>query len=272
MITTSPALPNALKIQTVTKDEAYELLQTSLARFLELIETLEPDDWQKPTACTAWNVRDMVAHQAGGYASGTGYKEMIRQGMRFPKRDQLIEDAINEFQLQERADRSPEELVAELREVGPVAAQKWAHEFRFAKMIAIPHPIAKTLSFRYLMEIIHSRDTWMHRLDICRATRREFEQTREHDGRIAELVMLDVAKILGKKHSELSLTFDMTGIAGGVWTIGKDEPVATIRMDVLDFNIFASGRYSYEEARPLATITGDIAAAEKAFKDILVLY
>ncbi len=272
MLTTSPTLANTAKIRTVTNDEAYELLQTALNRLLALLETLEPDDWQKPTACTAWNVRDMVAHQAGGYASGTSYKEMIRQGMRLPKRGQLIEDAINDFQLQERADRSPEELVAELREIGPVAAQKWAHEFRFAKLITIPHPIAKPLSFRYLMEIIHSRDTWMHRLDICRATGREFEQTREHDGRIAELVMLDVAKILGRKYPDLSLTFDLTGIAGGVWTIGKGKSVATIRMDVLDFNIFVSGRYSYEEARPLATITGDIATAEKALKNILVLY
>lgn len=272
MITTSSTLPNVAKIRTVTKAEAYELLQTALDRFLTLVETLEPDDWEKPTACTAWSVRDILAHQAGGYASGTGYREMLRQGMRLPKRGQLIEDAINDFQLQERADHSPQELIEELRRVGPVAAEKWAHQFQLAKLIAIPHPIAGTLSFRYLMEITHSRDTWMHRLDICRATGREFEQTQEHDGRIAELVMLDVANILARKHADLSLTFDLTGIAGGVWTIGKGEPVATIRMDVLDFNIFASGRYSYKEARPLATITGDIATAEKALKDILVLY
>ena len=43
-------------------------------------------------------------------------------------------------------------------------------------------------------------------------------------------------------------------------------------MDVLEFNIFASGRYSYEQARPLATISGDISSAEKALKEILVLY
>ena len=272
MIATPPTLANASKIKNVTKDEAYDLLQTALDRFLALAETLEADDWQKPTACTAWTVRDMLAHQAGGYASGTGYKEMIRQGMRLPKRGQLIEDAINDFQLQERADHSPQELIDELRKVGPIAAKKWAYGFRFAKLIAIPHPIAKTLSFRYLMEVTHSRDTWMHRLDVCRATGRDFEQTKEHDGRIAELVMLDVANIFGRKHPELSLTFDLTGIAGGVWTIGKGESVATIRMDVLDFNIFASGRYSYEEARPLATITGDISAAEEALKNILVLY
>ena len=99
-----------------------------------------------------------------------------------------------------------------------------------------------------------------------------FEQTRAHDGRIAELVMLDVAGALARKLDGLALVFALTGIAGGTWKIGQGEPVAEIRMDVLEFNIFASGRYSYEQARPLATISGDISSAEKALKEILVLY
>ncbi len=259
-------------IPAVTADEAYRLMQTALSRFLALVETLDPDDWDKPTACTGWSVRDILAHQAGGYASGTSYREMIRQGRNKPKPGQLIEDAINAFQLQERAGKSPAELIEELREVGPVAAKKWAYQFRLAKLISLPHPVVEKLSFRYLMWIIHSRDTWMHRLDICRATGREFEQTREQDGRIVELVMVDVADVLARKFDSPALIFELTGIAGGTWKIGKGEPAATICMDVLDFNIFASGRYTYQEARPLAAITGDVSAAEAALKNILVLY
>jgi uncharacterized protein (TIGR03083 family) len=271
-ITSPTTLLKAKNIPDVTADEAYHLMKIALERFLVLIEDLDPDDWNKPTYCAEWSVRDILAHQAGGYASGTGYLEMIRQGSRLPRSGQLIEDAINAFQLQERADKSPEELIAELRQVGPIAARKWAYEFRLAKLITIPHPIAGKLSFRYLMWIIHSRDTWMHRLDICRATEREFEQTREHDGRIAELVVRDVADILARKFNGPALILELTGIAGGTWKIGKGEPAATIRMDVLEFNIFASGRYTYEEARPLMTLTGDVSTAEEALKNILVLY
>jgi uncharacterized protein (TIGR03083 family) len=122
------------------------------------------------------------------------------------------------------------------------------------------------------MWVIHSRDTWMHRLDICRATGNAFEQTAAHDGRIAELVMRDLAEVFSRKIGGPALLFELTGIAGGDWNIGHGEPAAVIRMDVLDFNIFASGRYSYERARPLATITGDVRAAEKALQQILVLY
>jgi len=40
-----------------------------------------------------------------------------------------------------------------------------------------PYPISGLLSGRHLMWVIHSRDTWMYRLDICRATGRKFEQS-----------------------------------------------------------------------------------------------
>jgi uncharacterized protein (TIGR03083 family) len=269
---TFPLVLNATKIAYTTADEAYGLLLTELERFIGLVETLGPEDWGKPTACTAWTVRDILAHQAGGYASGTSNRELIHQYTQIPKSGQLPEDAVNILQLSERSGKSPAELIAELKTVGPIAAQKWAYQFRMVKPITIPHRTARSLNLRHLMWVIHSRDTWMHRLDICRATGRKFEQTAEHDGRIAALVMLDVAKSLTKKLDGQSLAFDLTGMAGGHWNIGNGEPAATIRMDVLDFNIFASGRFSYEQARPLATIAGDIDLAERALKKMLILF
>ncbi|MBE0686499.1 MAG: maleylpyruvate isomerase N-terminal domain-containing protein, partial [Anaerolineaceae bacterium] len=74
-----PSIPNALHIPYVTANEAYLLLEHEFARFNQLLDKLSDDDWHKPTACTAWNVKDMLAHQAGGYASGSGYREMVRQ-------------------------------------------------------------------------------------------------------------------------------------------------------------------------------------------------
>ncbi len=265
----------ALKAETVpyvTADEAFRLLNVQLERFLALVETLEPRDWSQPTACTLWTVRDIVAHQAGGYASGTSYREMIRQYSRLPKGGQLPEDATNELQVRERAGKSPDALIAELRVVGPVAIQKWAYQFRFAKLITIPHAVGGLLSLRHLMWVIHSRDTWMHCLDICRATGRSFEQTVEQDGRIAALIMLDVEKKLRGKLDGKALSFDLSGTAGGVWVIGAGEPSATIHMDALDFNIFASGRFRYKEACARASFSGDSELAQRALQNILVLF
>lgn len=259
-------------IPYVSANEAFSLMKVELERFLALLETLEPADWTRPTACTAWNVREVVAHQAGGYASGTSYREMIRQFGVLPKRGQLPEDAVNELQVGERAKRSSEELIAELRTVGPIAIQNWAYRFRIAKPVSLPHPVGGLLSLRHLMWVIHSRDTWMHRLDICRATGREFEQTAGHDGRITALVMRDVNRKLGKRLAGQAIVFDLSGVAGGAWQVGKSEPSATLHMDALDFSIFVSGRYSYAEARSRAALTGDLDLADTALRDLLILF
>jgi uncharacterized protein (TIGR03083 family) len=271
-IASSPTVLDAVQTPYVTAEEAYTLMLVALERFLALVDTLAPDDWGKPTACTAWTVRDVLAHQAGGYASGTGYREMIRQYSTLPKKGRLPEDAINDLQVGERAGRSPAELIAELRQVGPLAIEKWAYQFRLVKPIALPHPVGGLLSLRHLMWVIHSRDTWMHRLDICRATGREFHQTREHDGRIVALVMRDLALSLRNKLGGRAVLFDLSGVAGGVWQVGPSEAAATVQMDALDFNIFASGRFGYTEGRAKAVLSGDVALAELALKKTLVLY
>ncbi len=265
-------IQNAATIPYVTPDEAYSLLNVELHRLLALLEILGPDDWAKPTACTLWNVRDMVAHQTGGYASGVSYREMIRQYSSLPKRGQLPEDAVNELQIRERAEKTPAELIAELRSVGQAAIHNWAYRFNLAKLIAIPHPVGGVLSLRHLMTVIHSRDTWMHRLDICRATGRSFEQTAGHDGRIAALVMLDVEKALRNKLGGKSILFNLAGTAGGAWLIGQSEPSAIVQMDVLEFNILVSGRNHLDQALSFAAITGDHNFATQALKNLLILF
>nr|HRJ44164.1 maleylpyruvate isomerase family mycothiol-dependent enzyme [Caldilineaceae bacterium] len=253
-------------------DEAHRLLQMAFDRLMKLLVNLKEDEWYLPTACTAWDVRRMVAHQAGGYASGTGYSEMFRQYLTPPRKGELPEDAVNRRQLAERAGRTPAELIAELRQVGPTAMQKWAYQFRLVKPIAIPHPVGGWLSMRHLMWVVHSRDTWMHRLDICRATNRPFEHTAEHDGRIAGLVMRDVAMQLRGRLGGRGLIFDLSGVAGGRYRVGDGDVAATLQMDVLDFNIWASGRYSYNEAYSRFTLSGDVAWAEPILKQLLILY
>lgn len=83
--------------------------------------------------------------------SGLTYQEMIRQYRAQPQNGQLREDAINELQLRERAGTSPVDLVTELRQVGPVAIQKWAYQFRLIKPVAVPHSVVGRLSIRHLV-------------------------------------------------------------------------------------------------------------------------
>ena len=268
-------LVDAERIPYVTADEAFSLMQTSFERFMQVIESLNADDWTKPTACTDWNVHDIVAHQAGGYVSGINYTEMIRVMRLYTSKvgpGRLPEDKVNEFQVNQRADKSPTELITELRQAGPIAIKNSAYRFRLIKPIVSSHPIGGVISLRYILWIIRSRDTWMHRLDICRATGHHFEQTKEHDGRINELVVLDLARSLKNKLGKRALNLVLTGIAGGAWKIGPTEPEATIEMDTLDFNIYASGRFNHEEGLSRAQFLGDKNLARLAFKNFMVLY
>ncbi len=266
------SIPAAIDIPYVTADEAFSLLTHEFQRFIQLLEKLTDDDWSQPTACTAWAVKDILAHQAGGYASGCGYREMARQYSAKKKPGQLPEDAVNDLQVGERKDKSPTELVDELTRVAPQAIQNWVYGFKAVKWVSIPHPVSGSLSLRHLMWVIHSRDAWMHRLDICRATGQQFEQSVEHDGRIAALIMLDVAQQLQKKVAENAIVFDLTGIAGGIWKIGSGTETARLRMDVLDFNIFVSGRYSYSEGLARAELSGDTDLMKNVLNDLLILF
>jgi uncharacterized protein (TIGR03083 family) len=269
----TPSIPDAISIPYVKSSvEAEALLSTALERFVALVETLGTDDWGKPTACAAWTVRDILAHQAGGYASGIGYREMIRQYGTPPRKGQLPEDAINALQLRERAGHSTDQMIGELRRVGPIAIRKWASQFRMIKPLALPHPVGGLLTVRHLMWVIHSRDTWMHRVDICRATGRPIEQTREHDGRIVALIVRDVAARLRKQLDGRAVALELSGRAGGVWKLGVGDPAATLSMDALDFSIFASGRYGFDQARAKARMGGDVALAERVLRRTLILF
>ncbi len=262
----------AALIPYVTPAEAQQLAHEELRRLLALLETLDAADWDKPTACTAWNVRDIVAHQAGAYASGTGYRELLYQYSAMLSPRNLPEDAINRRQLADRAMRSPAELIDEIRRTGDKAVANWAYGFRLLKPLGMPHPVGGWLTLRHLMLAIHSRDTWIHRLDVCRATGRPFQQTQEHDGRINALVVRDLAGPLAGKLGSRAVVLDLTGTGHGCWKIGRDDAGATIRMDVLDFNIYASGRFSYEEAVERAEFMGDRTLADRAFRHLAVLY
>ena len=275
----SPAnVADAARIAPIARAEIDSLAFEEWKRLLAFIETLDADDWSKPTMCTAWNVRDMVAHQAGAYAAYASFAEFKRQYLSPPPKGRMPEDVINEIQIADRQHKTNAELISEIREKG---ARTIANRHRvpfFLRALTLPRPDGTKLNLGYLLDVIYARDTWMHRVDLARATNREMKLTREHDGRIVELVMRDVNELLAPKLGSDSIVIELTSIAGNTWRIGNSHAplgataLATIQMDALDFNIYASGRMTYEQARAQTVIQGDRAFAENALKQISVIY
>jgi uncharacterized protein (TIGR03083 family) len=89
---------------------AFDLARAEREEFAAFLERLSPEQWQAPTLCEGWRVRDVVAHVIS-------YDELTRAGLmkRFIKGGLLV-DRTNAVGVADYADRTPEQLIALLRE------------------------------------------------------------------------------------------------------------------------------------------------------------
>jgi hypothetical protein len=79
-----------------------------------------------------------------------------------------------------------------------------------------------------LVDTIFTRDSWMHRLDISRATGTPMVITADHDGRL----VADVVAEWGRRHGQ-AFSLTLTGPAGGQWQSGREGE--RLELDALDF-------------------------------------
>lgn len=274
-----PALVHARTIPALAHQEARTLATHELERFLSLVTSLSPDDWEQPTACPLWNVKQMLAHVTGAAASYARWSEFKRQGsakVQRPYRASGLSflDSLNQIQVDDRAHATPAALIDELREVGPRAIATRAKLPALLRVLRLPIPGAGgIIPIGYLTDLIYTRDMWMHRLDICRATHHEMNMTATHDGRITALVICDLVKKLAPHLHQASIVYTLTGTSGGIWQFGsRGSVLASIVLDVLDFHLLASGRLSPQEAWSHASIEGDPALAREILNHTRVLY
>ena len=268
---------DARSIPALGHNEAAARATEELARFLALAEALAPEDWARPTACSRWDVRQVVAHVAGAAAAWASWAQFRRQGSWRARRPYRVAgftplDALNQVQVDDRATATPEALIAELRGAGPRAIATRRRLPAALRALPIPLPAPGGIArLDYLTDTIFTRDMWVHRLDLCRATGREMSLTTEHDGRIVALVMRDLARRLPAAISA-GIVYELTGPAGGTWRLGSGLEAARVRLDSLAFALLASGRLAPEEALANAAIDGDHVRAERALGRTSVLF
>ena len=169
------------RVGAVDHDAWMALATTEYARLDDLLRSLTPAEWVAPTDCVEWDVRAMVAHLVGAAEGNARIIEGVRQavvGRRRYRRDVLV-DSINMVQIADRAGRTPAELVEDLRDAGRrgVAARRRIPGLIRGIVVPIGPPIG-TKPIGYLMDRIYTRDAWMHRIDIARATGHDLVVTR----------------------------------------------------------------------------------------------
>jgi uncharacterized protein (TIGR03083 family) len=207
--------------------------------FLDVVRSLTPDEWRRATECERWDVRDVATHVLGATESHSSIREFAHQihAYRSAKSGAMI-DALNALQVRDRAELAPEEIVTRLERAAPrsiTARRRMPAPLRHVRVKVDPPFEGERWSIAYLMDVIYTRDTWMHRVDINRATGRAVALTREHDGRLVAGVVAEWAHRHGRP-----FTLILTNPAGGTYTAGEGgEP---IEMDAVDFCRTTSGR------------------------------
>jgi uncharacterized protein (TIGR03083 family) len=265
----------AMDIPACSHAEAGKLSQVEYERVLSLLETLQGAEWQQPTYCAEWNVRDMTAHLAGAATGSTSFAEFKRQNVTNPyvKQFENPVDGTNKFQLEERMAKTTAELVAEFRQNGQIAVNSRQKLPWLIRKFHLPMGELGFASIEYLMDVIYPRDQWMHRYDICAATDKKMVVTAGHDGRVVALVVRDIAKKLRKSLGSRAVVLQLTGALTAEFQFGdKTTPDCTVAMDFFDFNLRASGRISVEEAMARTAVIGDHSTANWFLQNIEVPY
>jgi uncharacterized protein (TIGR03083 family) len=250
--------PDAVR-PAIQRPTAMRLAETEYHRVTDAVEALRPEDWTRPTDCTAWNVRQLVSHIAGQAKLVSSPLNTVRQLRAAKARQeggQEIIDALTALQVEERQHLGPAQLRAELRRVAPRAANGRRRIPGFVRGRRGPEPavvngVRETWSIGYGIDVIFTRDAWMHRLDLARATGQALVLTADHDGVIVADVVAEWARRHGRPYR-----LELTGPAGGRWSFGTDGE--EIVMDAADFCRILSGRPGRDSGPPVGLLTTQV--------------
>jgi len=226
-------------VPPIERPEATQLAEDEVARMVAALRALDADAWTRPTDCPLWDVRAMAGHVLGMTETFTGlgkFASTMRAGGKRAGDGPFI-DGLTAVQVDNTAGLSTGELIDRLEAAGPVAA-RWRSSRRLMRHIPLKDEIdgeKVTWKLATLVDVILTRDTWMHRADIAKATGKPMELTPEHEGRI----VAHAAAEWGGLHGQ-PCTLHLTGPAGGTFTQGDGGEEITI--DAVDFCRIVSGR------------------------------
>lgn len=239
MTTTIPTDVRAIPV--LDHRTAMALAHVEYERFGDLISALGPDDWTAPTDCPAWDVRAMVSHVVGAMAGNASLRENLRQLRLAGKGDGPLVDELSALQVRERADLTPDEVVAEYDRLAAPALKgrtRLPGPVRSLARMKVEMPFGtERWTLGYLIDTIYTRDVWMHRVDIARATGRDLVVTAGHDGRLVADVVAEWARRHGRP-----FTLELEGEAGGAFTAGTAADGEAVRLDAVEFTRTVAGR------------------------------
>jgi uncharacterized protein (TIGR03083 family) len=220
---------------TTPRSAAHDLAEEEDRRFRQLVRSLSPDEWGAATDCPGWDVRAVVLHVLGA-AESYRVRELLHQlraGRRAAGGRDLV-DGVNDVQIADRQHLAAEEVVDRLEIAGPRFLRFRRRFPAPLRRLSVPAPGVGKVSFGHLMDTTYTRDSWMHRVDIHRATGRHLEVD-DHDARLIADVVDDWARRHGRPYHLV-----LTGPAGGTFGAGSDGEAH--ELDAVEFCRILAGR------------------------------
>lgn len=240
---TATTMPRARELLQTDRASSRANLTAEYAALVALVDGLAPGDWSKPTECTGWTVRHMVAHLAGSAECGARTGALLRHysyaGWKSRHAPETFVDHMCQSQIASRDGMSDLEVAADLRRWATDAPAQLEATARLLRGIPLPAvtgaPPGARLS--WFVDVITTRDVWMHRVDLTRALGVERPVTPAEP----ELVR-QVIRDLDTEWRGPALDLTLTGPGGGSWRIGDHDPVAHITEDAVGLMRLLSGR------------------------------
>jgi uncharacterized protein (TIGR03083 family) len=231
---------NVPRAAALTHDAAMHLAVAEYQRFADLLAALRPGDWTTPTECPGWDVHAMAGHALGMVEMAASIRDGNRQVRHARRAGGSFIDALTALQVDEHAQLTPAQITERYARLAPKAARARGRVPGLIRRRTLPIPQrvgdrSEDWTVGYLLDIILTRDPWMHRVDITRVTGAGHVVTAEHDG----VIVADVVSEWAVRHRQ-PFALSLTGLAGGSWTSGDGGPL--VQLDAIEFCRIVSGR------------------------------
>ncbi|WP_165988860.1 maleylpyruvate isomerase family mycothiol-dependent enzyme [Streptomyces sp. YIM 98790] len=243
----------------------------SIEAISELVSPLVEGEWNRPTECPGWSVRDVVSHIIGAECEALGDPRPIHS---LPRDLYHVKDEAsryNEVQVDVRRHHTAPEMTSELEYTIIRRSRQLRNEKRDPSYL-ISHPVLGKLTLEQFLRY-RAFDVWAHEQDIRRALGRP--GTLDTPGAlIARDIMLErLPKVIAKDAAaprRSAFVFDVSGPVEFLRTVRVDQdgqgsvssspslgPLVTFTMDWETYSRLACGRVRVRRVADKIKIEGD---------------
>ena len=222
---------------------AMTLAATEYDRVVNMFEDCTTEQWATATDCPGWDVRAMAGHMLGMAQMVGTVPELVRQqvtSQRSAKKNGSVSiDSLTALQVAKNANLTTDDLVENMRSIGPRAVRGRRRVPALIRKARMPEAQdvggqLESWTFGYLFDIILTRDPFMHRIDISRATGIPMRATADHEGVLVDDIVREWADRHGRR-----FCLELSGPAGGNWGNGEGKGIT---MDAFEFCRILAGR------------------------------